>query len=239
MYRIVIGDDDPVCLKELEDTVKSCLLADGLEWYEDFEIVSFQQPDALMDEVLTKGKSVQLLLLDIEFGSANGLELAARLRERDEKFSLIYITSHEDYVFDSFDTRPLQYLLKPPRKEKLAALLREDYRRQCEEDRLYLKSGGKHLALPYRDIYAVESSQHRVRLHTGSGIVECPGPMYALAAQLPRWCFCQCHFSYFVNVTHIVQLVRFEITLDNGEKIPVSKRFFKSAFEQYLAFLKQ
>jgi len=239
MYRIAIGDDDPLFLTELEDTVKSCLTLDGLEWVEDFEIASFQHPKALMDSLLTGGECVQLLLLDIEFGQLNGLEMAAQLRECGKEFSLIYITSHEDYVFDSFDTHPLHYLLKPLRKEKLAALLREDYRRQFQDDRIYLKSGGKHLSLPFRDIYAVESSQHRVLFHTAQGVVKCPGPLSALAPRLPRWRFCQCHFSYFVNVTHITQLTRAEATLDNGEKIPVSKRFFNSAFEQYLSFLKQ
>ncbi len=239
MYRIAIGDDDPVFLKELEDTVRSCLASDGLEWYEDFQIAAFQRPEALLDALLAEGESVQFLLLDIEFGAANGLEIAARLRERDGEFSLIYITSHDGYVFDSFDTRPLHYLLKPLRKEKLAELLREDYRRQAQDDRLYLKSGVKHLALPFRDIYAVESSQHSVLLHTPQGVVKCPGPLSALAPKLPRWRFCQCHFSYFVNMAHVVQLTRAEAVLDNGEKIPVSKRFYRSAFEQYLSFLKK
>jgi len=239
LYRIAIGDDDPVFLRELEDTVRACLTSDGLEWYEDFEIAAFQRPEALMDALLESGEDVQLLLLDIEFGEANGLDIAARLRGQCKAFSLIYITTHEDYVFDSFDTRPLNYLLKPLQKEKLAALLREDYRRQAQDDRLYLKSGGKHLSLPFRDIYAVESSQHTVLFHTPQGVVKCSGPLSALAPKLPRWRFCQCHFSYFVNVAHVVQLTRTEAILDNGEKIPVSKRFFKSAFEQYLSFLKQ
>ncbi len=239
MYRIAIGDDDPVFLKDLEDAVKDCLILDGLEWYEDFGIESFPRPEALMDALLAEGENVQLLLLDVEFGGTNGLEMAAQLRARGKEFSLIYITTHEDYVFDSFDTRPLHYLLKPLRKEKLAALLREDYRRQAQDDRLYLKSGVRHLSLPFRDIYVVESSQHSVLFHTPQGVVKCPGPLSALAPKLPRWRFCQCHFSYFVNIAHVVQLTRAEVILDNGEKIPVSKRFYRSAFEQYLSFLKK
>jgi len=238
VYRIAIGDDDPIFLRELEGTVRSCLVSDGLKPWEDFGIASFQHPDALLDALLKNGEGAQLVLLDVEFGTANGLEIAARLRERGGGFSLIYITTHEDYVFDSFDTRPLHYLLKPLRKEKLAALLREDYRRQFDGGRLYLKSGGRHLALPYRDIYSAEAAQHRVFLHTAQGLVEWSGALSSLAPQLPRWCFCQCHFSYFVNLSHVAELVRYEAKLDNGDSIPVSKRFYKSVFDQYLSFLK-
>lgn len=239
MYRVVIGDDDPGFLRELEDTVLACLAADGLARGEEFELACFQDPDGLAEALLERGEDVSLLLLDIEFGEANGLALAARLRERDRDFSLVYITSHEDYVFDSFDTRPLHYLLKPLQKEKLAALLREDYRRRFRDDRLYLKSGGRHLSLPYRDIYAVEAAGHRVVLHTGDGPVDCAGPLSALAHQLPGWCFCQCHFSYYINLSHVTALVRYQATLDNGAVIPISKRFYKSAFEQYLSFLRK
>lgn len=239
MYRVVIGDDDGVFLRELEETVLACLRADGLERGEDFEVVSFQSPEALMDALGKPGEGVSLLLLDIEFGAESGLELAARLRERDGDFSLVYITAHEDYVFDSFDTRPLHYLLKPPRREKLAALLREDYRRRVRDGRLYVKSGGRHLSVPFRDIYAVEATQHKVLLHTGEGPVDCAGPMSALTPQLPGWCFCQCHFSYFINLSHVTALVRYEATLDNGAVIPVSRRFYRSVFEQYLSFLKK
>ncbi len=238
MYRIIIGDDDTLFLRELEGIAESCLVSDGLTRGEDFEIVCFQCPQALMD-ALTGRESAQLLLLDIEFGEMNGLEIAARLRERGGEFSLIYITTHEEYVFDSFDTRPLHYLLKPPRREKLCALLREDFRRQFHDDRLYLKSGGKHLSLPYRDIYAVEASQHRVLLYTRQSVAEWSGALSALSPRLPRWCFCQCHFSYFVNLSHVAEFVRYEARLDNGTVIPVSKRFYRPAFEQYLSFLKQ
>lgn len=235
----MIGDDDPIFLKELEEAVRRCLTEDGLALGRDFETVGFQSPEALADAMRRQEKPVHLLLLDVEFGDANGLALAAKFREQGGTFSLIYITNYEDYVFDSFDTRPLHYLLKPPRKEKLATLLREDYRRQFYDDRLYLRSGAKHLSIPYRDIYAAEAAQHRVFLHTREGTIEWPGALSALAAQLPLWCFCQCHFSYYVNVTHISEIVRFTITLDNGETLPVSKRYFKPTFEQYLSFLKQ
>jgi len=238
MYRIAIGDDDLVFLQKAEGLASGCLEAEGLKRGEDFEVDCYSAAPSLLSALRVEKDRYQLLLLDVEFGGDNGLAVAASLRESKAEFSLIYITSHRDYVFDSFDTRPLHYLLKPVDGEKLSALIREDCRRRYQDVRLCLKVGGKHISLAYQDLYAVESAQHRVLLHLKDGMEEWNGPLRTLAMELPGWCFCRCHNSYFVNFTHVTELVRYEARLRNGEVIPVSKRFYKSAMERYIAFLR-
>lgn len=238
MYRLAIGDDDSTFLQEAELLVSKCLEAEGLTRGTDFDIDCYPAAQPLLAALDGDRERYRLLLLDVEFGRDNGLAVAASLREQGAAFSLIYITSHRDYVFDSFDTQPLHYLLKPLDGEKLAALIREDFRRRYLDARLYLKSGGRHLSLPYQDICAVESDQHRVLFHLWDRTEKWNGPLRTLIPELPGWCFCRCHNSYFVNLTHVTELVRYEAKLDNGQIVPVSKRFYKSAIEQYIAFLK-
>ncbi len=238
MYRIAIGDDDVGFLQKAEGLVSRCLETDGLKRGTDFEIDCYPAAPPLLAALNGDQDRYQLLLLDVEFGEDNGLTVAASLRENNAQFSLIYITSYRDYVFDSFDTRPLHYLLKPVDEEKLATLIREDCRRRYLDVRLYLKAGGKHISLAYQDLYAVESAQHRVLLHLRDNIEEWNGSLRTLAPKLPGWCFCRCHNSYFINFTYVTELVRYEARLKNGEVIPVSKRFYKSAIERYIAFLK-
>jgi len=238
MYCIAIGDDDAGFLQKAEGLVSRCLEADGLKRGLDFQVDCYPAAPPLLAALNREKGLYQLLLLDVEFGRDNGLAVAASLREHSEDFSLIYVTCHRDYVFDSFDTRPLHYLLKPVDEEKLAALIREDCRRRYLDARLYLKAGGKHISLAYQDLYAVESAQHRVFLHLRDRAEEWNGSLRTLAPELPGWCFCRCHNSYFINFTHVTELVRYEARLDNGEVIPVSKRFYKSAIERYIAFLK-
>lgn len=238
MYRIAIGDDEPRILEELSGVVSRCLEHEGLRPGTDYAVDCYSSAPPLLARLEEDRGRYQLVLLDVEFGEDNGLGVAAALRERDADFSLIYVTSHRGYVFDSFDTHPLHYLLKPVDATKLAALLREDYRRRYQNGRLYLKAGSKHLCLAYGDICAVEAALHRVFLHLKDGKEEWSGSLTELAPLLPGWCFCRCHNSFFINLTHVTELVRYEARLDNGVVIPVSKRFYKSAVEQYIAFLK-
>lgn len=238
MYQIAIGDDDPVFLKEAEALALKCLESEGLRRGVHFEIDCYSAAAPLLAALEGDKDRYQLVLLDVEFGKDNGLAVAASLREFQSGFRLIYITSHRDYVFDSFDTRPLHYLLKPVNKEKMSALIREDYRCQYSDARLYLKTGGRHISLAFQDIYAAEASQHRAFLHLKNGMEEWGGSLTELARSLPGWRFCRCHNSYYVNLSHVTELVRYEARLDNGQIIPVSKRFYKSVIEQYIAFLK-
>ena len=238
MYHIVIGDDDPLFLEEAERLVSACMDGERLECGKDYTIDCYSSASSMMKALGEDKERCQLCLLDVEFGKDNGLQLAAALREQTEEFSLIYITSHRDYVFQSFDTRPLHYLLKPVDRGKLESLIRDDYRRRYLGEKLYLKAGGKHMAVAYQDIYAVEAAQHRVFLHLRERTVEWGGSLSALAPELPVRYFCRCHNSYFVNFSHMTEMVRYEARLENGEIIPVRKRLYKSAIEQFIAFLK-
>lgn len=225
-------------MEELSGIASRCLEAQGLQAGTDYAVDCYSAAPPLLARLEDEGDDYQLVLLDVELGGDNGLRVAAGLRERGAQFSLIYVTRYRDYVFDSFDTRPLHYLLKPVDADKLAELIREDYRRRYQDARLYLKAGSKHLSLAYQDIYAVEAALHRVLLHLRDGREEWNGSLTELASRLPTWRFCRCHNSFLINLTHVTELVRYEARLDNGAVIPVSKRLYKSAVEQYIAFLK-
>ena len=237
MYRIAIGDDDPIFLREAGTLVAQSMEADGLEQGVDYDITRYSSAPPLLDALRQDRERYQLLILDVEFGADNGIRIAAALRELQAGFSLIYVTNYREYVFQSFDTRPLHYLLKPVDKEKLTALIREDYQCRYLDARLYLKKGGKHLALSFSGIYAVEASSHRVLLYLREHTEEWTGSFRALTPKLPGWCFCRCHNSYFINLAHVTELTRYEARLDNGQIIPISKRFYKSVIQQYIAFL--
>ena len=237
MYRIAIGDDDPIFLQETGAFVAQSMDADGLERGVDYDITLYSAAPPLLDALRQDRERYQLLILDVEFGTDNGIRTASALRELQAEFGLIYVTSHREYVFQSFDTRPLHYLLKPVDKEKLASLIWEDYQRRYLDAQLYLKRGCKHLALSFSSIYAVEASSHRVLLYLREYTEEWSGSFRTLTPKLPGWCFCQCHNSYFINLTHVTELTRYEARLDNGQVIPISKRFYKSVIQQYITFL--
>jgi two-component system, LytTR family, response regulator AlgR len=62
-----------------------------------------------------------LLYLDVRMPGMSGLELARHLGSLDEPPAIIFITAHDEHAMDAFEAEAVGYLLKPVRKEKLAA----------------------------------------------------------------------------------------------------------------------
>ena len=63
------------------------------------------------------------LLLDIEMGNMNGMELARNLRAKGDMLPIIFITGYSEFMQDGYDVEALHYLLKPVDKNKLLLCL--------------------------------------------------------------------------------------------------------------------
>jgi two-component system response regulator AlgR len=65
--------------------------------------------------------SPDLLYLDIRMPGMSGLELARHLAQLEDAPAIIFTTAHGEHAVEAFDAEAVGYLLKPVRKEKLAA----------------------------------------------------------------------------------------------------------------------
>jgi two-component system, LytTR family, response regulator AlgR len=64
-----------------------------------------------------------VLLLDIRMPRMDGIEVARHLALLPESPAVIFATAHDEHAMQAFDAQAIAYLLKPVRREKLAAAL--------------------------------------------------------------------------------------------------------------------
>jgi two-component system response regulator AlgR len=62
-----------------------------------------------------------LLYLDVRMPGMSGLELARHLTRLDDPPAVIFTTAHGEHAMEAFEAEAVGYLLKPIRREKLAA----------------------------------------------------------------------------------------------------------------------
>ena len=78
------------------------------------------------------GKTIDVLLLDIQMPGMNGFELLSRLA--DQPF-VIFTTAYDQYALRAFEVNSIDYLLKPVEEEQLErALHKLDRRRPAAKD---------------------------------------------------------------------------------------------------------
>ena len=64
-------------------------------------------------------RGFDILLLDVEMGAMNGVELARRLRRDKCRAEIIFLTSHTEFIGEGYEVDALHYLIKPVGAEKL------------------------------------------------------------------------------------------------------------------------
>ena len=67
--------------------------------------------------------AVDVLLLDVRMPGMDGLEAARHLNVLEEPPAVIFTTAYDQYAVEAFEAHAVGYLLKPVRKEQLAAAL--------------------------------------------------------------------------------------------------------------------
>ncbi|MGH8288560.1 MAG: LytR/AlgR family response regulator transcription factor [Steroidobacteraceae bacterium] len=113
--KVLIVDDEPPARERLRS-----LLAE----IDDTEIIGEAGTGA---EALSQAavRAPDVVLLDVRMPGMDGIEAARHLSTLEEPPAVIFTTAYDQYAVNAFETRAVGYLLKPIRREKLAAALEQ------------------------------------------------------------------------------------------------------------------
>lgn len=188
-----------------------------------------------------EGLAAELLFLDIQIpGELNGMELAKRIRQRDQNASIVFVTNYADYVYEGYTVNALRYLKKPVQNEDIFTCMDIAYRRLSllSQGKLSVTGRDQRLVLSFSEIIYIEIQSHylQLTLHQSEEKPRVRARLCDLAAQLPPQFFIQCHRSFIVNLDHIRRFTRDSLTMSNHATIPVSQTFaplLKKRYEWY------
>lgn len=180
-------------------------------------------------------KDFDLLVLDIEMGVISGMDLAMKLRENGEEVPVLFITGYESYMAQGYEVAALHYLLKPVHKEKLFAVLDRLQKTAKVEEKILFQAEEGILSLVLSDVWYIEAAGHQCKLITGKGDYQLKQSISEIRTMLNGFGgIVSCHRSYIVNLQHVSAIVKKEIIMDNGSRIPVSRGNAKEVNEAFI-----
>ena len=185
-------------------------------------------------------RNYDLLILDIEMGGRNGMELAAEIRRQDEDIPVLFVTGYDDYMAQGYEVAALHYLLKPIRKEKFFAVMDKVKKKGTQEEKLFFRTDNGVVSLHRSKIWYLEARAHQCILYTAEEEYVLRTPIGEMAEYL-RECreFMRCHRSYLVNMCHISAIVKSELVLDDRRRLPVSRGEEKKVHDAFVQFYKR
>ena len=186
----------------------------------------------------TEGYPFDLLILDIDMKGMDGMALARKIREKDDKIPILFLTNKREYVFEGYEVQALRYLLKPISEEKLFPLLGEVHTAAREEvQSLIVSVDGNHCKIAVPDILYLEADGHYVRIHTVKRDYVVKRAFTELAEELADG-FVTTHRSYLVHLLHVERVQRTECILSDGSSVPVSRNSYKAVNEEFIRYWK-
>lgn len=186
------------------------------------------------------GKDYRLLVLDIEMGGMNGLELAEKVRMEDREIPILFVTGYDEYMQRGYDVSALHYLIKPVDKERLFQVLDRMAETKQEEGEGFVLNGVDEVRrVQTGSIMYVEAAGHGSVMHTWDGEVplkESLGEIEKRMNGIPG--IVKCHRAYLVNLRFVSAIRNAELILDNGERLAVSRTRIKQVQREFLRYYK-
>ncbi|MDQ0723522.1 DNA-binding NarL/FixJ family response regulator [Paenibacillus sp. W4I10] len=106
---------------------------------------SFRDAAGALDFV--RGSNVDLAILDIMIAGDNGLDLARSLRSIRAELDIVFTTSHAEFALNAYDVYPLDYIVKPISRIRLAqTITRAMNKRSISSDESTERWAGNHAA---------------------------------------------------------------------------------------------
>ena len=169
--------------------------------------------------------NVDTLFLDIELANGeNGIEMARMYREQidqDEKLNIVFISSHDSYVYSTFGVRPVDFIRKGNLEEDLerCANLIEQKKKRDEMETVI-----EHKVVKLTDVIYVESKLNYVYYMLKDGtFIKRRAKLSIVEKELEKYRFIRCHTSYIVNVKYITAVYKERVVLRKNIDLPISE----------------
>lgn len=217
-YRIAVTDDSQVDREYMTNLAKSW--ADNQNIPVRIEV--FTSAEAFLF-AYSEDKSWDILLLDIEMGEMNGVELAKTIRQSNNSLQIIFITGFPDFIAEGYEVSALHYLMKPVSAEKLHAVLNKAAANLAKsEKRLCITYERQTDFIPLSQILYLEAQKQYVMIHTDSEAYRMKVSLSDLEKQLDEY-FLKCQRSFIVNLLYVARIKSNCVVLKNGTEIPIRR----------------
>lgn len=229
---LYICDDEPKFLCDISENAG--------RWLPEAAIRTFTEGSELMKAL--KEEVCDILLLDIDMPGISGLAIAESLAALDRKPLLIFVTSHDELVYDSLQFHPFGFVRKHLLQAELGQVLR-DCRQELREregnaSRIFrFRIPNADVKLYQSEILYFEADGNYLKVFTADREYRFRNTLSAVENALSADGFIRIHKGFLVNQSAIRMLTMEEAQLTNGSRIPIGRSYADMARKSFMRYM--
>lgn len=232
MYRIVICDDEKEILNDISQKIQNSFQRNGIP----ADYTCFSDARALMEHLQTQ--RIDVLFLDIDMPYYSGMDIAGYINSQEQNTLLIFVTSHDALVYQTFTYRPFGFIRKSHIEEELDQLTRRIGKELSQHrQELVFQKGGELCRIFLNDIIYIEAEGNYLALQLNGDRLRIRETMTNLESKLLDKGFVRCHKGYLANIRHIARLKSAELLLQQGDEevsLPIGRSYEKEVRKKFL-----
>lgn len=207
--RAIIVEDEELARQELAYLIET---HSGIEITAQFE-------DGLDALKYLQGERVDVIFLDINIPSIDGVLLAQNISRFSVKPYIVFITAYKEHAAEAFEIEAFDYILKPYSEVRIKAMLHKlegafnVSEHQVEEDRnpfrdkVNLWKNEKIIVVDADDIYYASAQEKSTSVKTKDEEYSMALSISDFYYRLPQDHFFRCHRSYIVNLSKVKEII--------------------------------
>lgn len=231
VYRVAIVDDSNVD----SEYVQSILNAWAQDRQTSVQVQCFVSAESFLFHY-ADDKAWDVLLLDIEMGTMDGVALAKKIRQDNETVQIVFTTGFAEYISEGYEVSALHYLMKPVKQEQLFVVMDRAIAAMHKAERaILLPVNGEMLRLPISTVQYVEAFAHTVSVVTSTEMIQVKIPISEMEKMLGEH-FVRCHRSYLVGLKYISRISKTDVVLDTGKTLPLSRNVAPIVHKAFISY---
>lgn len=224
VYNIGICDDEKCTCAELENMIYSYADRTGIKidvcvWYEGEKLSQY----------LNRGNRLDILFLDIQLISTDGISIGNFIRNvlEDMETIIIYISSKSSYAMSLFKIQPLDFLIKPLDDKSVEDTLERAIKvYEMKNQTFEYYSKGYFFKIPYNKIIYFYSQNKKVVIVLKDKELRFNAKLKEVATRVPHN-FVMIHQSYLINLDYVQECSYEIVKMSDGSYLNISQPYRK------------
>ena len=225
MLHVVICDDSSMIARKIERLVGDEMNKHNVKW----SCAVYSNGLELLDS--EKPESEELIFLDIEMPTISGLEVAEQLLSCGRNKNIVFVTSHENLVFNSLRYFPFYFLRKDHMEQEISDVIDQFIKKIDQNNKVFeykIRSNVYRISIIKIGYLAYWNHNITITLLDGE-VKEFRGSIKDCEKQLPTNYFFRANNGTIVNLSYCDRLEENYFVMKDGKKIQISRDRRKEA----------